>query len=198
MMCEPRPYHHGDLRRALIGAARQLLEEVGADDLSLRAVAREAGVSPAAPYHHFKDKGDLLAAVAEQGFEMLAEDISLAVAASTPGSERMVSIGSAYVMFAHHNRALYRIMAGSARTRDRPAGEAETRVAEMILAGVATTRPGVPEDDLALACAGVWATMHGLADMMTFKVMEPFKIQFDSEQAFVRAVLTRLGAEPTR
>ena len=59
-----RPYHHGDLRRALIDAAQRLLESEGPTALSLRAVAREAGVSPAAPYHHFKDKSDLLEAVA--------------------------------------------------------------------------------------------------------------------------------------
>jgi AcrR family transcriptional regulator len=53
---ESRPYHHGDLSRALVDAARKILENEGPAALSLRAVAREAGVSPAAPYHHFKDK----------------------------------------------------------------------------------------------------------------------------------------------
>lgn len=61
---ESRPYHHGDLSRALVDAARKILETEGPAALSLRAVAREAGVSPAAPYHHFKDKNDLLEAVA--------------------------------------------------------------------------------------------------------------------------------------
>ena len=68
---ESRPYHHGDLRRALVDAARRLLEAEGPTALSLRAVAREAGVSPAAPYHHFKDKAELLDAVAHEGWEML-------------------------------------------------------------------------------------------------------------------------------
>ena len=61
-----RPYHHGDLSRALVLAGRRILESQGIAALSLRAVAREAGVSPAAPYHHFKDKGELLDAVAEE------------------------------------------------------------------------------------------------------------------------------------
>src|ERR1700751_3254513 len=68
---QTRPYHHGDLSRALIDAARRILEAEGQAALSLRAVAREAGVSPAAPYHHFKDKGEPLNAVAEEGWKLL-------------------------------------------------------------------------------------------------------------------------------
>ena len=68
-MAASKPYHHGDLRRALLDAAERVLERDGAGALSLRAVAREAGVSAAAPYHHFKDKDDLLAAVIDRSFE---------------------------------------------------------------------------------------------------------------------------------
>ena len=64
---EPKPYHHGDLRRALMDSADAILERDGPNALSLRAVAREAGVSPAAPYHHFKDKDELLSAIAREG-----------------------------------------------------------------------------------------------------------------------------------
>ena len=73
---ESRPYHHGDLRRALVDAARRLLEAEGPSALSLRAVAREAGVSPAAPYHHFKDKAELLDAVAHEGWDLLNEQMT--------------------------------------------------------------------------------------------------------------------------
>ena len=63
MAAEAKPYHHGDLRRALMDSADAILEREGPNALSLRAVAREAGVSPAAPYHHFKDKDELLSAI---------------------------------------------------------------------------------------------------------------------------------------
>src|SRR5436190_20644583 len=80
---EPRKYHHGHLRRALIEAARVILEREGPAALSLRAVARQAGVSPAAPYHHFKDKDELLEAVALEGWAML--DLAVAeVKSETP------------------------------------------------------------------------------------------------------------------
>ena len=72
----PRTYHHGDLSRALIVAGRHILETQGPAALSLRAVARQAGVSPAAPYHHFKDKSELLDAVASEGWHALGEAIS--------------------------------------------------------------------------------------------------------------------------
>src|SRR4051812_26394436 len=68
-----KPYHHGDLKNALIQAAQALLAERGADDFSLREVARRAGVSPAAPAHHFGDAQGLLTAVATLAFEELTQ-----------------------------------------------------------------------------------------------------------------------------
>jgi AcrR family transcriptional regulator len=96
---EPKPYHHGDLRRALIDAARRLLEAEGPSALSLRAVAREAGVSPAAPYHHFKDKAELLEAVAQEGWAKLDERLGRAKSVA-PSQDAMTALGVAYVLFA--------------------------------------------------------------------------------------------------
>src|ERR1700678_2083881 len=98
---QARPYHHGHLSRALVAAGRRILEAEGPAALSLRAVAREAGVSPAAPYHHFKDKDELLGAIAREGFARL----SLALVAAAGSSERepeekMTDLGVAYVRFA--------------------------------------------------------------------------------------------------
>ena len=65
----PRPnYHHGDLRKALLKAAKELIAEAGIENLSLRKLAERAGVSRTAPYHHFSDKNDLLCAIASEGF----------------------------------------------------------------------------------------------------------------------------------
>src|SRR5665213_3923660 len=94
---ESRPYHHGDLRRALVDAARRILEAEGPTALSLRAVAREAGVSPAAPYHHFKDKAELLDAVADEGWQMLDAGMAKAKAAADP-RDKLTALGIAYVL----------------------------------------------------------------------------------------------------
>src|SRR6186997_1076837 len=93
---EARPYHHGDLRRGLVDAARRILEADGPTALSLRAVAREAGVSPAAPYHHFKDKGELLDAVAQEGWDMLNAQM-LEAKSKAEGRAQLNALGVAYV-----------------------------------------------------------------------------------------------------
>ena len=106
----PSPIITGDLSRALVDAARRLLEAEGPSALSLRAVAREAGVSPAAPYHHFKDKGELLEAVAHEGWDLL--DAALAKPLSADGAPRRAKLNEQprawpHVCFARENwRAL--------------------------------------------------------------------------------------------
>ncbi len=72
-MTDTRAYHHGDLRRALLAAALEAIEESGPAALSLRDLARRAGVSHAAPAHHFGDKAGLLTALAAEGFDLLAD-----------------------------------------------------------------------------------------------------------------------------
>src|ERR1700678_1553375 len=104
---QARPYHHGHLSRALVDAARRILEAEGAAALSLRAVAREAGVSPAAPYHHFKDKTEPLEAVALGGREELGDAIVSARTKAPDARAAMSDIGVAYLNFANQNPALY-------------------------------------------------------------------------------------------
>jgi AcrR family transcriptional regulator len=193
---EARPYHHGDLRRALIHAARQLLENEGPDALSLRAVAREAGVSPAAPYHHFKDKSELLEAVADQGFEELADELRRAKAETPEPTERIAALGAAYAGFALNRRALYRVMSGTARTRGRPLVDAspQSTVRTLMLEAVVEgSAPGPTELDVQLAGIAAWAAIHGLVEMANFKMLEPIKAELGGEQAFLRAVMAHLG-----
>ena len=88
-------YHHGDLKRVLIGTAVELISEQGTGDLSLRKIAQRAGVSHAAPYRHFKDKNAILVAVAKQGFEMMLNQ-TLEMIARNSGDEleRLESVAS--------------------------------------------------------------------------------------------------------
>src|SRR6202048_2097948 len=103
------PYHHGDLRAACLNAALELLEEGGSNPLSLRAVARRAGVSSAAPYRHYADRDALLSAVAAVGYRELAGYLAAAhPSPSTP--EDLAAVAVAYVQFALEHPALFRTM----------------------------------------------------------------------------------------
>ena len=81
---ENRPYHHGDLRRALLNAALQLVTERGIHDLTLREVARQAGVSHNAPYNHFADKAELVVALTVEGFQRLVNVMDSEAASPPP------------------------------------------------------------------------------------------------------------------
>src|ERR1700739_5144341 len=92
-------YHHGDLRAACLRAAKELLEEDGAAGLSVRAVARRAGVSPGAPYRHYADRDALVSAVAAEGYRELAEQL-VAAHPSPSTADDFGDIAVVYVQFA--------------------------------------------------------------------------------------------------
>jgi AcrR family transcriptional regulator len=105
-------YHHGDLKEALIAASHKILTEKGADSLSLRAVAAEAGVSHMAPYSHFKSKKSLFQEVAASGFDELASKMTNDSEGLTKASELILSYGVTYIEFALAQPQLYRLMLG--------------------------------------------------------------------------------------
>jgi AcrR family transcriptional regulator len=153
-------YHHGDLRAALLRAAIELLEESGETALSLRAVARRAGVSTAAPYRHYADREALVSAIAGIGYRELAERLAAAhPSPSTP--EQLASVAIAYVQFALERPALFRIMFGEPCDRDNDERVAATAaVSQYVRAIVERTFPQADADALATA---IWALVHGLA-----------------------------------
>ncbi|HZZ88141.1 MAG TPA: TetR/AcrR family transcriptional regulator [Caulobacteraceae bacterium] len=191
-----RPYHHGDLSRALVDAARRILEAEGPAALSLRAVAREAGVSPAAPYHHFKDKTELLEAVAHGGWEMLSEVIIEARRSAPDPKVAIGNIGLAYVKFARDNPALYRLMYDT--TRDRTsmpehAKEEDSGYYQVQCALVEAGADPTDERELQLATIASWCAVHGLAEMGDFEEFRELKEAMGGDEAFLRAVLRHFG-----
>lgn len=160
-----RNYHHGDLRNALKEAARAILEEEGLAALSLRAVARRAGVSHAAPYRHFASHEALLVELALEGFAELRAEI--VAAGSAPGlvSERVSDIGGAYMRFVARRPALARLMFG-AQLPNREAFPELAAAADAI-----GNEIGAALDDTALGLA-VWAAVHGLAMLSLENVID--------------------------
>lgn len=200
---EVRPYHHGDLRRALVDAARRILENEGPSALSLRAVAREAGVSPAAPYHHFKDKGELLDAVAHVGWDMLGESMTGAKERAADLGALMTEIGVSYVQFSQAHPALYRVMYDCSRDKDMlPEGMQDNEDSAYCLVRETFRKvagPDVQDGDIELATIAAWCAAHGLAEMGGFKQFGPLKDALGGEEAFLRGVLGHLGMfQPSR
>lgn len=162
-----RPYHHGNLRTALIEAGLNILER-GDTALTLRAAARQAGVSHTAPYNHFSDKDALLGAIAIKGFEELEAATEHARQSAGPDAgDRLVAAGLAYILFAAERPALYRLMFGPRKAAASEVGSAGLSAFEVLVRvmqdGMAegAFRPGDPRG----AAFAAWALVHGMAQM---------------------------------
>lgn len=163
-----RGYHHGRLPQALLKATAKLVAEEGVGALSLREVARRAGVSHGAPAHHFRDKAGLLTALATQGFELFtAAQIAARDAAGDDPLRRFGATGHAYVTFAVEHRAHFEIMFRPELLRtDDPALVAASDAAYAVLRGVVADaqRAGfMPQVDPEIVEVIAWSQAHGLA-----------------------------------
>jgi AcrR family transcriptional regulator len=161
------PYHHGDLRAALLRAAEDELVARGAEGFSLRGVARRVGVSHAAPAHHFADTKALLSALAAEGFRrFLATQRERQAGAPPDPRAQLLAAGQGYVAFAAAHPALFRLMFASRRTdyADAELAAAAGAAYDHLLAGVAAVHGAAaaapPVDVLA-----AWAMAHGIADL---------------------------------
>jgi AcrR family transcriptional regulator len=154
-------YHHGDLRRALLDAAMDMLATHGAEGIGLRELARMVGVSAAAPYRHFDNKTALLEALAVTGFRDFALAVDAAARDVAPG-ERLEAMGRAYVKFALEHANLFRLMFSPELKRDaRPTLRMAADAAFASLR-LATANGG----DGRIAALKAWAQVHGLAVLL--------------------------------
>jgi AcrR family transcriptional regulator len=200
-----QPYHHGDLRRALIETALELVTEEQDWAFSLREVARRAGVSHQAPYNHFPEKQDLLAAVAVVGFERLRDGMKRAIAGIDDPEALVAEIGRTYVRLGLENPALYRLMFGpaiaDAGPGDRPmivrsAGAAARAVLEeAIRRGARSGAFAVSADsaqDQILAAHVFWSGVHGLTMLALDRLMAPEVTVDQMIEALVRSEIRGL------
>jgi AcrR family transcriptional regulator len=189
-MSDARPYHHGDLRAALLAAAEAELAERGIEAFSLRQVARRAGVSHAAPAHHFGDAGGLLTALAAEGYQQfLAAQARREATAAPDARAQLVAAGLGYVDFALTRPALFRLMFGSSRPDfddpglNQAASAAYTHLADQVHRAGGRS---VTEE------AAVWALAHGLADLLAagrLKTIAAF--EQPARDAAIAAIITR-------
>jgi len=162
-------YHHGDLRAALLQAAGEILEKEGLEALSLREVARRAGVSHNAPYRHFPDRDSLLAALAAQGVDLLKAELD---------QRAEGSMGLGYVEFALANPQRFRLM--------RAAGEETYSRLQKAFESLGSDAP--------LAAAAAWSLVHGLAHLLLDGHFAQAQRESGGAAAFAKKVLGSMRA----
>ncbi len=166
-------YHHGNLQPALEDAALDLLETTSAAKISLREVARRAGVSHNAPYHHFGDRAALLRALGVRGMAALLAAQEEAVAAAQGPVERVRALGLAYVRYAAaHPQAFALVFDPDYCAAGSPSAEMAPLIArneDLLASEVATLvrQPGWEHRDPMALSAALWSTVHGMAQLVT-------------------------------
>ncbi|MFE1324489.1 TetR/AcrR family transcriptional regulator [Streptomyces sp. NPDC058741] len=155
-----RPYHHGDLRRAILTAALDVIAADGPSALSLRGLARRAGVSHAAPAHHFKDRAGLLTAIAAEGFGLLATTLREA--------GDLQEAGVRYVRFAREHPAHFQVMftPEHLRTGDLELNTARALAGDALRDAVTAVPAEGRGADARLAGVAAWSLAHGFATLL--------------------------------
>lgn len=172
-----KTYHHGDLRTALMDAGRRILERDGLVALTLRACAREAGVSHAAPQHHFRNLAELIAAIAASGFDDFVTALDASAAAEGDADAKLQAMGIAYVGFALAHPALYRIMFGveAMQSESEAFRTARGRAWDQLLSSVTAAHgPKTADSDAVM----IWSLVHGHA-MLRLALCMPGEPQSD-------------------
>ncbi|MFD3440316.1 TetR/AcrR family transcriptional regulator [Streptomyces sp. NPDC058685] len=172
-MTPERTYHHGDLRRAVLTAALDVIASEGPAALSLRDLARRAGVSHAAPAHHFKDRAGLLTAIATEGYELLATALAEA--------EDLRDLGVRYVRFAAAHPAHFQIMFRPELLR--PDDPELLAARERTRSRLRTAVEGYG-DDPAISSMAAWSMAHGFATLLLAHSLDGPLDGRDPEEAF--------------
>lgn len=191
-----KPYHHGDLRAALVDAGTKLLRERGPAALSLREVAKAAGVSHAAPYRHFEDKAQLLAAIAAAGFHRLRAGMARAVAEHPDDPQaQLVAAGEAYVDLAVKHPETMQLMFGGVvdfeKLREQLGDVGPASFGDLVSIVEAGQRAGVlREADTRELTIASWSIAHGLGMLLAGGALGAGR----RSQAEARALVSRVIA----
>ena len=188
-------YHHGNLREVLISSALEILKEGTLQDLSLRALARKAGVSQTAPYRHFEDKEALIVVLMQEGSHLLQEEMRLASEHSSDPIERLIKLGISYYDFAEAHPAHFRLMFGGnleCKEKYTQLVEVEQKGHNIVQCIVADCMklpdaPEVSEDIVRLSC---WSLVHGLATLLLNDIASDEIPSDENKRAVVSQVIS--------
>ncbi|MEX2165927.1 MAG: TetR/AcrR family transcriptional regulator [Methyloceanibacter sp.] len=158
-----------DLRQKVLKASLAVIEEAGLDRLSMREVARKAGVSHQAPYHYFPDREAILAAIAGEGFAKLGQSLTRAAGSGSDPSKAVEAMGRAYVEFALRHPAYFQVMfrADAVPLESYPeARKQEDEAFGRLVEGIDKALAGQPAETRRKLAVASWALVHGLATLI--------------------------------
>jgi AcrR family transcriptional regulator len=200
-----RSYHHGDLRRTLVETALRIVEQAGPGALSLRELARRAGVSHAAPYRHFPTREALLAALAIEGFRGLGAEMQASAGDERDPLRRFGALGLAYVRYAVAHPGHFKVMfssdlhAAGETPELRAAGEPTLQTLIDCLAdgqAAGLVRAGNPAE----LAVPAWSMVHGLSMLLVDHQLEALvddPVDVEAQARFViDAIATGLAQPP--
>jgi len=196
-------YRHGNLREAILIASLEAIEINGVDSLSIREVAKTAGVTHQAPYRHFKDKEALLAALAQDGFEKLYQEMSKSVQDINAPIEKITALGVNYLTWAAEHPAHFRLMF----SQNIPEFEtyeglliAANSILNLVLLVTKENQDGkvIRNDDTRSLARQFWATVHGVTLLFIDRQFKPLKGDLKSGQKLIQEIILNLinGLKP--
>jgi AcrR family transcriptional regulator len=193
-------YHHGGLREALIGAARQLVAERGAENFTLSDACRLAGVTTAAPYRHFRSKQQILEEIASRGFDELRQKAMAVVAEKGAGSlEGIIAMGQTYVAFAVDQTAVFRLMFGqepSLKKAQHVAGTGHACFANLIEQIALYCQKNRVQGDAQEIALRLWTFVHGAASLVIDQDYDEIAPQMDVNSLIANATPGLLAGAP--
>jgi len=169
---EATTYHHGDLKNALIKAGVEILVEEGIGGLSLRKVAKQAGVSHAAPYSHFSDKQALIAAISTEGFKQLYSQIESVIEEHRGNPETLlIETAWAYVQFAQHAPDRFKLMFSSVLEKEKEYAEfveiSQENFSQLVKIIEICQQAGILKSGASdVVAVGIWSTVHGFTSLL--------------------------------
>ena len=195
-------YHHGDLANALVAGALTLIEQGGAEAVSLRDLAQSLGVSRAAPYRHFEDRDALLAAVAARGFDDLNAEYEAALATPGDGRAKLRAAGKAFFGFATRRPGLYRLMFQSDLLNRNPPPAVlippADRSYHLLWRAIEVAFPEADKKEVKVRAVLMFSTSHGFLALDQAGRFKPFMYEPMTHAEMVEAVMgSALGPATT-
>ncbi len=195
---ERSSYHHGNLKEALLQAARELINDKGTHGFTLAEAARHAGVSPAAPYRHFKDRNEILGALAIEGFERFAVALEVAWEGGRPDAiTAFTRVGRAYLVFARDDPAAYKAMFEAGITLDEAPGLrlVSGRAFDVLrtsASAIVERIPVVQRPPVDLMGFHIWALSHGTATLFAERSLGRGRVPISADDVLESGVLIYL------